>query len=57
LFGVGSAGRHEQSGAHPLAGEWSGLRRDVDTAADLREAAALGLGEHTSCALALIPGC
>ena len=57
LFGVGSARRHEKSGARPLAGSWPGLRRDVDTAADLREAADLGLGEHTSCALTLIPGC
>jgi 2-phospho-L-lactate/phosphoenolpyruvate guanylyltransferase len=56
-FGTGSADAHERSGAHPLTGSWPGLRRDVDTAADLREAAALGLGEHTSCALALIPGC
>jgi 2-phospho-L-lactate/phosphoenolpyruvate guanylyltransferase len=56
-FGVGSAGAHERSGARPLTGSWPGLRRDVDTAADLREAAALGVGEHTSCALALIPGC
>jgi 2-phospho-L-lactate/phosphoenolpyruvate guanylyltransferase len=56
-FGVGSAREHERSGAHPLAGSWPGLRRDVDTAADLREAADLGLGEHTSCALTPIPGC
>ncbi|QYN34511.1 2-phospho-L-lactate guanylyltransferase [Pseudonocardia sp. DSM 110487] len=56
-FGVGSAGAHERSGALRIAGSWPGLRRDVDTAADLREAAALGVGEHTSCALALIPGC
>jgi 2-phospho-L-lactate guanylyltransferase len=56
-FGVDSAHRHEESGAHSLAGPWPGLRRDVDTADDLREAADLGLGEHTSCALALIPGC
>lgn len=56
-FGVGSARAHERSGAHPLAGAWPGLRRDVDTAADLGEATALGLGEHTSCALTPIPGC
>ncbi|GAA5111098.1 2-phospho-L-lactate guanylyltransferase [Pseudonocardia adelaidensis] len=56
-FGVGSAREHERSGAHPLAGPWPGLRRDVDTAADLGEAAALGLGEHTSAALTPIPGC
>ena len=56
-FGVGSAHRHEESGAHPLAGQWPGLRRDVDTADDLREAADLGLGKHTGCVLAPIRGC
>jgi 2-phospho-L-lactate/phosphoenolpyruvate guanylyltransferase len=56
-FGEGSARRHEESGAHPLAGPWPGLRRDVDTADDLREAADLGLGRHTSCVLAPIMGC
>jgi 2-phospho-L-lactate guanylyltransferase len=56
-FGPGSAREHERSGAHPLGGSWPGLRRDVDTAADLREATAMGVGKHTSCALALIPGC
>ncbi|MHA6627524.1 2-phospho-L-lactate guanylyltransferase [Pseudonocardia sichuanensis] len=50
-FGVGSARRHEASGALPLAGDWPGLRRDVDTADDLRDATALGLGPHTSGAL------
>lgn len=52
-FGVGSAQRHEDSGARRLHGRWPGLRRDVDTADDLREAADLGLGEHT--ALVLTP--
>ena len=56
-FGVGSAHRHEESGAHPLAGPWPGLRRDVDTADDLREAADLGLGKHTGCVLAPILDC
>ncbi len=56
-FGVGSAHRHTESGAHPLAGLWPGLRRDVDTSDDLREAADLGLGKHTSCVLAPILGC
>lgn len=50
-FGVGSARRHEESGARPLVGSWPGLRRDVDTADDLRAAADLGLGGHTSCVL------
>ena len=46
-FGTDSAQRHEESGASPLHGDWPGLRRDVDTPDDLREAADLGLGEHT----------
>jgi 2-phospho-L-lactate guanylyltransferase len=56
-FGEGSARRHEESGAHPLIGPWPGLRRDVDTAADLREAADLGLGRHTSSVLFPIMDC
>jgi 2-phospho-L-lactate guanylyltransferase len=56
-FGEGSARKHEESGAHPLLGPWPGLRRDVDTAADLREAADLGLGRHTSSVLFPIMGC
>jgi 2-phospho-L-lactate guanylyltransferase len=46
-FGVGSAQLHEESGAVRLHGAWPGLRRDVDTPDDLREAADLGLGKHT----------
>ncbi|MCU1665457.1 MAG: hypothetical protein JWR58_5522 [Pseudonocardia sp.] len=57
LFGVGSALRHRESGAHPLAGDWPGIRRDVDTADDLREAMDLGLGDHTRCVLAPTPRC
>jgi 2-phospho-L-lactate guanylyltransferase len=56
-FGAGSARRHRESGAHPLGGPWPGLRRDVDTADDLRAAADLGLGQHTNCVLAPILGC
>lgn len=56
-FGVGSARRHRDSGAHPLAGAWPGLRRDVDTTADLSAATELGLGEHTRAVLAPAPGC
>jgi 2-phospho-L-lactate/phosphoenolpyruvate guanylyltransferase len=56
-FGEGSARSHEESGARPLPGAWPGLRRDVDTAADLRAAADLGLGRHTSTVLAPIMGC
>jgi 2-phospho-L-lactate guanylyltransferase len=41
-FGPGSALAHERSGARRLTGPWPTLRRDVDTAADLREAMRLG---------------
>lgn len=47
-FGPDSAGRHAASGARRLDGHWPSLRRDVDTGADLAEAAALGLGPHTA---------
>ncbi|BCL16176.1 2-phospho-L-lactate guanylyltransferase [Micromonospora sagamiensis] len=47
-FGAGSAAAHAASGALPLAGGWPTLRRDVDTPADLAEAARLGLGPHTA---------
>ena len=50
-FGPGSARRHRESGAVELAGGWPGLRRDVDTTADLDAATALGLGEHTRAVL------
>jgi 2-phospho-L-lactate guanylyltransferase len=49
-FGVGSAAAHADSGAWPLAGDWPGLRQDVDIPADLRAVLALGAGAHT-CAL------
>jgi 2-phospho-L-lactate guanylyltransferase len=52
LFGAGSAARHRQSGAVPLAGAGPGLRRDVDTGDDLCSAAELGLGPHTRAVLA-----
>jgi 2-phospho-L-lactate guanylyltransferase len=51
-FGEGSAARHRASGAIELAGDWPGLRRDVDTSGDLGDAAALGLGPHTRGVLA-----
>jgi len=47
-FGPDSAAAHAASGAVPLDGSWPTLRRDVDTAADLAAAAALGLGPHTA---------
>ncbi|WP_250027331.1 2-phospho-L-lactate guanylyltransferase [Paractinoplanes maris] len=49
-FGVGSAAAHAASGAHPLDGDWPGLRQDVDTPADLLTVLGLGAGPHT-CAL------
>lgn len=55
-FGPASAVAHQESGAHPLDGEWPGLRQDVDTPADLDRAATLGLGEHTRAVLAPCPG-
>jgi 2-phospho-L-lactate/phosphoenolpyruvate guanylyltransferase len=51
-FGHGSASAHTASGAVRLEGPWPSLRCDVDTEADLAEAARLGLGRHTSGALA-----
>ncbi|SDB99553.1 2-phospho-L-lactate guanylyltransferase [Geodermatophilus telluris] len=51
-FGRGSAAAHAAAGAVPLAGDWPGLRRDVDTPADLAAAAALGVGPATA---ALLP--
>ncbi|MFJ6672299.1 2-phospho-L-lactate guanylyltransferase [Actinosynnema sp. NPDC091369] len=47
-FGPDSAAAHTASGATPLLGPWPSLRHDVDTAEDLRLAADLGLGPHTS---------
>jgi len=54
-FGPGSAAAHAASGAAPLPGAWPGLRRDVDTAADLQAAGAIGLGRHTADYLATTP--
>lgn len=50
-FGTGSAQRHAAGGAVPLAGDWPGLQRDVDTPGDLRAALALGVGPHTAALL------
>lgn len=56
-FGRRSAARHRGSGAVELRGVWPGLRRDVDTGADLRAAAELGLGPRTRAELdSLCPG-
>jgi 2-phospho-L-lactate guanylyltransferase len=54
-FGVGSARDHTRGGAVELGGAWPGLRRDVDTSADLRAAADLGLGAHTRAVLSPSP--
>jgi 2-phospho-L-lactate guanylyltransferase len=50
-FGPRSADAHERAGATRLAGDWPGLRRDVDTPEDLWRAAELGLGAATLAAL------
>ena len=50
-FGGDSAAAHTRSGALPLDGDWPGLRRDVDTADDLRAAVRLGAGRHTTAVL------
>jgi 2-phospho-L-lactate guanylyltransferase len=48
-FGLASRARHAAGGAAELdLTAIPGLRRDVDTPADLRAAAALGLGPHTA---------
>jgi 2-phospho-L-lactate guanylyltransferase len=47
-FGPGSAAAHARSRAVRLTGDWPGLRRDVDTPADLAVAVALGVGSHTT---------
>lgn len=47
-FGGSSAAAHAASGALALLGDWPSLRRDVDTATDLAEAARLGLGPRTA---------
>ena len=43
------------SGAVPLRGGWPSLRRDVDTAADLADAARLGLGPATGALTGVVP--
>jgi 2-phospho-L-lactate/phosphoenolpyruvate guanylyltransferase len=48
MFGPGSADRHARSGAVEIAAERSrSVQRDVDTAADLDDALALGVGTFT----------
>lgn len=50
-FGPGSAARHEAGGAVRLDLDLPRLRRDVDTADDLRAARALGVGHRTAAVL------
>lgn len=52
-YGPGSRARHLASGALELAGA-PGLRRDVDTPEDLRDALALGVGSRTTAAAAAL---
>lgn len=47
-FGPGSAQAHRDAGATPVGLELARLRADVDDAAALERAAALGLGPHTA---------
>ncbi len=51
-FGPGSRSAHEAAGHRVLDGAGEGLRRDVDTAADLERAIRLGVGAATAAALA-----
>jgi 2-phospho-L-lactate guanylyltransferase len=58
-FGAGSAAAHAAGGAVSLAGNWPGLRQDVDTPADLDAACRLGVGPRTAgflSATCLTPG-
>jgi 2-phospho-L-lactate guanylyltransferase len=55
-FGRESATAHAAAGAVRLDGDWPGLRRDVDTAEDLRTALRLGTGPHTAAALDRLAG-
>ena len=55
-FGERSARRHEDSGAVPVRAELRSLRLDVDTDEDLSRARTVGLGVHTTQALATQSG-
>jgi len=56
-FGAQSRARHLAAGAAELdVAQLTGLRRDVDTAADLRLAAGIGLGARTAALLAATTG-
>jgi 2-phospho-L-lactate guanylyltransferase len=51
-FGPDSAAAHQSTGATPIGVGLTGLRLDVDTAADLAAAVAHGVGVHTRALLA-----
>lgn len=51
LFGLNSSALHRSSGAVELAGDWPGLRCDIDTPEDLAMARGLGMGPATLKAL------
>ena len=56
LFGRNSRARHVAAGLAELAlPGLRGLRRDVDTTAELRQAAEIGLGPRTQAVLATVP--
>ena len=55
-FGPDSAAAHAASGAIRLRGEWTSLRHDTDTAADLGVARRLGVGARTTAVLAAFGG-
>ena len=52
--GPGSRAAHEAAGHVVLADVGAGLRRDVDTTADLAAAVGLGVGPATAAALAAL---
>lgn len=54
-FGAESTRRHADSGATELAGDWPGLRCDIDTPDDLVAATALGLGPATQGVVGALP--
>jgi 2-phospho-L-lactate guanylyltransferase len=51
MFGEGSAGAHERSGAVRIGVAAPSLRSDVDTPGDLDHTCSLGVGKHTSAVL------
>lgn len=55
-FGPGSARAHHAAGGVPVEGDLATVRRDVDDESDLAEAVELGVGAHTSAALAAVAG-